>query len=94
MGDFLRDLVHVLAECNVPIAVLAANHRSEWATAGNTDKDPWRVRVPSYGAMLYPPISPAFLSAFRKWPTAFARIFCMRICPTRAPSGRRPSRRP
>lgn len=66
MENFLRDLVHALTRCGVLTAVLVHNHRSEWATAGNIDKDPWVLRVPSYGAVLYAPVSPAFLSAFKK----------------------------
>lgn len=66
MENFLRDLVHALARCGVPISVLVHNQRSDWVTVGNIDKDPWVLRVPSCGAVLYAPISPAFLSAFKK----------------------------
>ncbi len=59
--NFLSDLVSALRKKGVDASTIVhCSAKKSAASAGNSVNDPWVYRVPSYGSILYAPVSPAF----------------------------------
>lgn len=66
MENFLGDLLPALERRGVRTGALVHNHRGGWERGEDRPGQPWLLRVPTRGTLLYAPVSPAFPRALRQ----------------------------